>query len=719
MFGRVTVSSLLKSVIAGLAAAVVIILAIGAWDSWGRLTVATRIAAVTDASGELFKALHNLRLDRTGTFRDLVTERQLTAVHPQVKANRDAELPALRAAVEALKAVDFPDRDKVVSDLAAATDKLDALQKESAEAMLKPKAQRRADLAQDYYKHVTAMMENGEALSARLSRYVKLQEPFVDQLLGLKQLAWDLRNAGGDASLLISGPLGGQKMQADPLGKLAAIAARMNTVWTTLTETATGLPLPPEFGTAMQKVRTDLFAQPYIELRAKVIKDMVETGKTTYTAETWLSETTPKLATALAVAELALDTAEAHATKNRSHALLMLAVQSALLIGAILVAAALMALVSRRVTSPLLAIQSAMLKLAGGDMSAEASFPGRSDEIGKLASAMNTFKHGMIEADRMRSEQKEAEVAAAKEREAAQLRASEERKVTRERDAAAQKELRQKLADDFYSTVGRIIDHVSAAAGELERSATTLTKTAETTLDLTGVVASASEEASSNVGAVASAAEELTGSVNEIARQVQESSRIAVEAVTQAKATDVRIGELSQAAGRIGDVLKLITAIAEQTNLLALNATIEAARAGEAGKGFAVVASEVKALAAQTAKATEEIASQISDMQMATADSVGAIKTIGTTISRISEIAAAIAAAVEEQGAATGEIARNVTEASRGTAQVANTIGDVNRGATATGSASTQVLSAARTLAGESKDLKSEVEKFLDTVRAA
>src|SRR5205823_2475962 len=148
----------------------------------------------------------------------------------------------------------------------------------------------------------------------------------------------------------------------------------------------------------------------------------------------------------------------------------------------------------------------------------------------------------------------------------------------------------------------------------------------------------------------------------EISRQVQESARIANDAVQQAQQTDARINQLSTAAGRIGDVIKLITAIAEQTNLLALNATIEAARAGEAGRGFAVVASEVKQLAAQTAKATDEIATQIAGMQTATQDSVAAIKEIGTTIGRISSIASSIAAAVEEQGAATQEIARNVGE---------------------------------------------------------
>ncbi|MBV8840292.1 MAG: methyl-accepting chemotaxis protein, partial [Alphaproteobacteria bacterium] len=169
----------------------------------------------------------------------------------------------------------------------------------------------------------------------------------------------------------------------------------------------------------------------------------------------------------------------------------------------------------------------------------------------------------------------------------------------------------------------------------------------------------------------------------------------------------------------IGDVVKLITAIAEQTNLLALNATIEAARAGEAGRGFAVVASEVKQLASQTAKATDEISTQISGMQAATQDSVAAIKEIGGTIGRISEIASTIAAAVEEQGAATQEIARNVSEAAKGTGQVATSIADVNRGAGETGVASSKVLSSAQSLSSESHHLRAEVEKFLSTVRAA
>jgi methyl-accepting chemotaxis protein len=349
------------------------------------------------------------------------------------------------------------------------------------------------------------------------------------------------------------------------------------------------------------------------------------------------------------------------------------------------------------IARPIGRITESMNVLAGGDMKAAIPFAERKDEIGSMAAAVQVFKDNMIKA-------RELEAAATE---------------TEKRNAAQRKADMHKLADEFQAAVGNIIDTVSSASTELEAAANTLTKTAEVTQELSGSVASASEQASANVQSVASATEEMTASVNEISRQVQESSRIAGDAVNQAQKTDARINELSQAAGRIGDVVKLITAIAEQTNLLALNATIEAARAGEAGRGFAVVASEVKQLASQTAKATEEISAQIAGMQTATQDSVAAIKEIGGTIGRISGIASTIAAAVEEQGAATNEIARNVGEAAKGTTQVATSITDVNRGAGETGSASAQVLASAQSLSSESNHLKMEVDKFLSTVRAA
>ncbi len=304
-------------------------------------------------------------------------------------------------------------------------------------------------------------------------------------------------------------------------------------------------------------------------------------------------------------------------------------------------------------------------------------------------------------------------------RKAAEEKAAAEKKAAEAKAAAERKAALDRLAGAFETTIGNIINILHAATAELEGHAHALAKSADTTRERSRIVAAASDEASANVQSVASATEEMTASVNEIGRQVQESSNIAQDAVKQAEMTDARIAKLSKAAGRIGDVIKIITAIAEQTNLLALNATIEAARAGEAGRGFAVVAQEVKALATQTAKATDEIGSQILEMQTATQESVSAIKEIGGTIGKISEISATIASAVQQQSAATGEIARNVDEAAKGTTLVATNVAKVSLGAGEAGAASAHMLTSVQSLTRESDRLKAEVEKFLGTVRAA
>jgi methyl-accepting chemotaxis protein len=355
-------------------------------------------------------------------------------------------------------------------------------------------------------------------------------------------------------------------------------------------------------------------------------------------------------------------------------------------------------LIARGIIGPLSGLTAGMKQLADGNFGVVLPGLERKDEVGDMAQAVEAFK--------VKAEQK--------------ARAEAEAKMTQDQLAAEQRKRDMiKLADDFEGAVGEIIETVSSASTELEASASTLTSSAERSQELTTVVAAASEEASTNVQSVASATEEMASSINEISRQVQTSAGIANEAVTQARKTNDRVAALAQAASRIGDVVELINTIAGQTNLLALNATIEAARAGEAGRGFAVVASEVKALAEQTAKATGEISQQITGIQAATQDSVAAIKEIGDTIGKMSEIASTIASAVEEQGAATQEISRNVQQAAQGTQQVSSNITDVQRGASETGSASSQVLSAAQSLSRDSDRLKREVGKFLNTVRAA
>ena len=353
--------------------------------------------------------------------------------------------------------------------------------------------------------------------------------------------------------------------------------------------------------------------------------------------------------------------------------------------------------IAKGVLRPIVSMTSAMQRLAGGERDIEIPSLGRRDEVGAMARAVEVFKENAVRVQEMEAQ-----------RALAASKIAEERKATM-----------QQVAEGFEQAVGVILKTVSTASCDIEAAAGSLTKTAEITQELSATVAAASEQSSSNVQSAAAASEEMASSVTEISRQVQHSQQIACAAVEQAESANGLITELSHSASRIGEVIRMITAVAEQTNLLALNATIEAARAGDAGRGFAVVASEVKALSAQTAKATEEIAAQVTQMQSATEHSVSAIKEISSTIGQIAEISTAIAAAVEEQGAATQEITRNVQQAAVGATQVTGSIALVNRGAADTGSAAEQVHGLAVSLLAESRHLNVEVGNFLQKIRTA
>jgi methyl-accepting chemotaxis protein len=390
-------------------------------------------------------------------------------------------------------------------------------------------------------------------------------------------------------------------------------------------------------------------------------------------------------------------TAEEEEIAHDTHAVIINSetLSIALSIGGIALGLAIAWFIGSGLASPVMAMTSAMGRLAQGDKTIMVPALGRKDEIGRMADAVEVFKQNAIEMDRLAAEQK----------------AEQAKQIERAEKMEA-------AVAEFDKAIGDVVAVVASAASEMQGTAQSLSATAEQTTQQANAVSAASEQMTQNVQTVSSATEELSSSIGEIGHQVSESTTIVGEAVTQAADTNAKVKALSEAANRIGDVVTLITEIAEQTNLLALNATIEAARAGEAGKGFAVVASEVKNLASQTAKATEEIGAQVRAIQESTVSSAASIEQITLTINRVSEISTAIASAVEEQGAATQEISRNVQQAAAGTAEVSSNIAGVTQASQQTSAGSTEVLNVASELAQNGERLKFEVDGFLRTVRS-
>jgi len=362
-------------------------------------------------------------------------------------------------------------------------------------------------------------------------------------------------------------------------------------------------------------------------------------------------------------------------------------------LGALLTAA--LFLMTEERAKRMAAIIKAMARISGDDLTAPIPYMDKVDTYGKVARLLDTFKMLSTALHKAQAEEEEQK-----------KRGGEEKKKTLD-----------KLVNDFNQSIGEAVSVVASAATALRTSAKNLSETADQTSRQSAAVAAATEESSTSVQTVASAAEELSASISEINRQVEESARVATNAVEEVKRTNVTVSTLSEAATQIGDVVKLIQNIASQTNLLALNATIEAARAGEAGKGFAVVASEVKNLANQTGVATEEISKRIGTVQNVSIEAANAIKSIGTTIEKISEITETIAKAIQQQTAATREISNNVQQASAGNAEVATSIANVTNAATQSRGAADEVLHASDELSQQADHLRGQIQSFLSRIK--
>ncbi|WLB89722.1 methyl-accepting chemotaxis protein [Bradyrhizobium japonicum] len=618
------------------------------------------------------------------------TQAQLEAA---AKATKTAE-GGLDAARRAIMVLD--DGGAIAENLDRAARRLKEITTAADRAMSVPLAARDSTAIKGFLPGVAEVLGNIEPVMNRLEAKVINADSSLAALLSLARTAQDLRVSAGSRAATLSPALSARRpLTAAELSLMDRMQGRVEADRERIEAGIDQLGNPSRIAAALKAATESYFGQAAVAVDRELPAARSD-GKYGATADELAKVIVPAIQMFYGVRDAALAEAAERASAARDGALAMLALAAVAVLALLGTLGGVTVMLRRRVVTPLGRIADVIGALAAGQHEVEIRATGRNDEIGQVAGSLQHFKDSLLA-------KKAADEAAAVEAEAKLKRSQRVDQIARE----------------FEAMIGDVINTVSSASSELEASAGTLTSTAAQSENVTATVAAASEQASTNVQTVAAAAEEMASSVDEISRQVQDSARIAGEAVQQAGRTNDHVGELARAAGRIGDVVELISQIAGQTNLLALNATIEAARAGEAGRGFAVVASEVKALAEQTAKATGEISQQIAGIQSATEDSVGAIKAIGDTITRMSEIASAIASAVEEQGAATREISRNVQQAARGTQQVSASIVDVQRGASQTGSASSNVLASARSLSGESSRLKVEVGKFLDAIRAA
>jgi methyl-accepting chemotaxis protein len=654
--------------------------------------------AVTDAtlaSRSLFKTMMGMRIERGAEMTATAAEAAAdNAVEARVAAYRKIAEEGYDESIATLAKLDVAGLSQAIDRLKSAHEAMAALRPKIDAGISKPKSARDPSLVTEVPKVGGAYLEALYDISDRVEASLKLVDPVVDQLLSVKRNAWAVRNYGGLVAVRIEAAAARAVgwSAADVLGA-SQDAARATHAWSLISEAAARSDVQKNLADVIAKAKS-YFAGPMADERKNLI-DLLASGSTiTMPMVDLQKRDTVELNLIVDVANAALDEMVAQASARHGQANIALVFSILLMVIAVILTVSGLLIVSRHISAPLLNMTGAMRRLAGHDLAVEIPGVGRADEIGAMAEAVQVFKENAIRADQLTTEQE-------KERSAREARSK----------------ALEEMAHRFDRLVSGVLDNVGSALGDLEKTAQVMANISRKTSTQATTVATASEEASSSVQTVASAAEELSSSIAEIARQVEQSSRASQAASDEANHTNEMVQGLAETSTKIGDVVKLINDIASQTNLLALNATIEAARAGDAGKGFAVVANEVKNLANQTARATDEIGTQIGAVQGATRQAVAAIGSIVSRIQEINEIAAAIASAVEQQSAATAEIARNVQQAASGTQEVSATIGGVTRSAGETGAAAEQVLASSGKLSSGASELKATVSEFLDGVR--
>jgi methyl-accepting chemotaxis protein len=585
-----------------------------------------------------------------------------------------------------------------MADLAQKLTKLVALHEETAAALLRPKAERRAGLAQENFGYVTMFIDALDQLSSRLTVSMKLEDAFIDQLMEIKQLGWLARNAGGDAFTPITNAIGGLPLPPNAMLSFAAYMSKVDTAWAILQDTATGLPMPARFTDALAKANQEYFAPAYREFLRSTLQALFAGGKIDMSADDWSRKGTTNLAYVLHVSEVALDIAKEHAAAQYAGAARTLGLELVLLVMALTLAGGMFLVVSRRVIGPLLQLQAAMMKLAGGDFAVAVPGLARMDEIGAMANAVERFKVLADEKARRETDeatqrhQTEAALLAKVAEERAQL-AERQTQLAQEQSEAfralgvglgklSSGDLTFRLTEGFTESFAEIKDDFNATMAKINE---TIGAIAASTREVAGAAATIStsttnlsqrtEEQGTSLRETTSSMEHISATVNKNAQSAQQANESASgtrevadrggQVVAKAVGAMARIEESS---GKISDIISVIDEIARQTNLLALNAAVEAARAGEAGRGFAVVASEVRSLAQRSSQAAKDIKDLITNSTGQVKEGVELVNQAGTalteivdSIKRVAEIVSEIAAASAEQASGLEQVNTSLT----------------------------------------------------------
>jgi len=687
---RKSVSTLLLMLLSALAIGALISTATQMAAAIGRYRDSLETGRFAAADKAIFQGVLSLRTHRGDVQSALIGDDDPRS---RLGEFEKAQRAAYQAIAEALDRVAFDGRDALAGTLRQhwddASPKFGLLSDEAA----RPRAERKLERTSPWYDALTATIDTANQASSAVSNRAWMNDPFIAKMVQVRRFAWQVRDRYGiQCSALrpnvnASKPL--DETQKQTIAQWQGIVAAG---WSGLDEALAGSSSDLIAAVKEARGKTDAASRQIAELA----KRFDGSGRPAMSAQDWNVLCQEPFAPIVAIGFKALDESIAHAEAVQAAALTGLIMQALAFLVVLIVSAAGVLVVRTRLVRPIQVLMGAIALIGRRDYVTPVPQSRYPDEFGRMAVALESLRDSAATAERLGQERQAQQ--------ALQLA----------RSGAVDTACR-----NFDDTVQAVIQSVDGSARALDATATEVHSLVSDSTSQAAAVSASAEQATENLETVAAATEELSASVGEISAQVQASARDARDAVEQAEQTNATVEALDQAATRIGEVIKMINSIAGQTNLLALNATIEAARAGEAGRGFAVVAGEVKNLASQTATATEDITRLVAEIQSATGQTVSAIRLIGRSIGGIDEKMTAIAAAVEEQRAATTEISRNFQRAAQGTREVTDTIGNVAKLNHETGNAGAVLFDSVKKMSADADRLRVAVEGFLGSVRAA